>query len=450
MTTESPEHRKENLKRKNGVLLHETSTLHEKSKFQRTEKVEITVGLLKQMKSHQIEAANFVLRLLSQSSDTIDWLNEPSTGAILADDVGTGKTLVGLVVMYSLTRHFNSKGIIVAPSSLIINWKNEMKKWLPINAYNSTLFVQSNSRSDALVYKFIHSSSESIPLLVISYDLFRTFSESFNTMTNLSCLLCDEGHRMKNAGGTKTSSALSHCVAMRRLVLTGTPIQNNPDELYALIQFVSPNYLGSLSDFKARYLKDEEGKKELRIKLSKILLRRSKEEILRRDLPPRVDVIIRCPLNSLEQNMMLETIDAEVGAGKNELSDILPTLMKVRLLCSIPPPKPPSPSIPVENSISSKISAVLQIIESMVQLQRKDKIVIVSNFTMVLDSISQSLKARRLSCFRIDGSVPLEKRARIVVKFNEAENPIGTRQRMRSVWEECGGRDRRSRCLSTA
>lgn len=82
--------------------------------------------------------------------------------------------------------------------------------------------------------------------------MFRSFAAAFNTVSALEVLVCDEGHRLKNAYGTQTSLALSNCCATRRLVLTGTPIQNNLDELYAVVHFTVPGYLGTLKEFQVR------------------------------------------------------------------------------------------------------------------------------------------------------------------------------------------------------
>lgn len=84
--------------------------------------------------------------------------------------------------------------------------------------------------------------------------MFRNYLEAFNTMNNLELLLCDEGHRIKNINGTKTSLALNNCCAMRRVVLTGTPIQNNLEELYTIINFIIPNYFGDIKEFRTNYI----------------------------------------------------------------------------------------------------------------------------------------------------------------------------------------------------
>lgn len=83
--------------------------------------------------------------------------------------------------------------------------------------------------------------------------MFRVYSQALNTMNNWEILICDEGHRIKNVLGTKTTDVLHYSCAMRRLILTGTPIQNNLSELYTVVQFVLPNYLGSYQEFEEEY-----------------------------------------------------------------------------------------------------------------------------------------------------------------------------------------------------
>ena len=107
--------------------------------------------------------------------------------------------------------------------------------------------------NDLVVHEFAKTHATVQPILIIGYEMFRTYAEALNTIPSLEVLVCDEGHRLKNAEGTKTIQALEKCVATRRLVLTGTPIQNNLEELFAVVNFVVPGYLGSLKEFKVNF-----------------------------------------------------------------------------------------------------------------------------------------------------------------------------------------------------
>eukprot|EP01035_Chromulina_nebulosa_P019658 gene19658-25573_t len=132
-------------------------------------------------------------------------------GAILADEMGLGKTLVAISVIWAYIgsiRRFqvgaSPKAIVVCPSSLINNWEKE---------YHTTI----------------------------------------NEIRKVEIIVCDEGHRLKNIGGTKTIAALNHSSADKRLILSGTPIQNDLDELFAIVSFVKPGLLGDKLSFQSNF-----------------------------------------------------------------------------------------------------------------------------------------------------------------------------------------------------
>lgn len=90
-------------------------------------------------------------------------------------------------------------------------------------------------------------------MLVISYDSYRKYAAKINAVGSIGLLVCDEGHRLKNDKGSKTMQALQGCPARRRILLTGTPVQNDLGELYAMANFVRPGALGEVSAFKRIY-----------------------------------------------------------------------------------------------------------------------------------------------------------------------------------------------------
>jgi DNA repair and recombination protein RAD54B len=140
----------------------------------------------------------------------------------------------------------------------------------------------------------------------------------------LDVIICDEGHRLKNVGGTKTIAALSQCRAKKRLLLTGTPIQNDLDELFSVVSFVAPGFLGTLPSFKAQFAApilrgkepdasewdQEEGQRAseaLRDLLSQVMLRRTQAEILRAILPPRTDYVLYCSFTESQRDEYAQT-----------------------------------------------------------------------------------------------------------------------------------------------
>ena len=119
--------------------------------------VEIDSTLLQKMRQHQVEATKFLLdRLMGKQQHLLNGLPaklspEFVTGAILADEMGTGKTLVGISVIWSLCRHGRSKGIIVCPLTLVSNWEAEIKKWLGSTLGRTALFVSNSTGSGVKV-----------------------------------------------------------------------------------------------------------------------------------------------------------------------------------------------------------------------------------------------------------------------------------------------------------
>lgn len=148
--------------------------------------------------------------------------------------------------------------------------------------------------------------------------MFRKHAALLNTVPQLGVLICDEGHRLKNVGGTKTIQALTNCRARRRIVLSGTPVQNDLDELFAVVSFVQPGFFGSLSSFKqdisgpivrgsepdATEHQREQGEaasSRLRELMSSLMLRRTQTDILSKSLPPRTDFVVYCGMTRAQR-----------------------------------------------------------------------------------------------------------------------------------------------------
>lgn len=165
--------------------------------------------------------------------------------------MGLGKTLQCITLLWTLLRQGPeckptiNKAIIVCPSSLVKNWYNEFGKWLGsrVNAYA----VENTSKEDTTrrltQYMASQSQRTGSPVLIISYETFRMYTHILNA-SEVGLLLCDEGHRLKNCEN-QTYSALMGLQTKRRVLMSGTPIQNDLTEYYSLIHFVNPGMLGT-------------------------------------------------------------------------------------------------------------------------------------------------------------------------------------------------------------
>eukprot|EP00930_Biecheleria_cincta_P069306 TRINITY_DN5705_c0_g1_i1.p1 TRINITY_DN5705_c0_g1~~TRINITY_DN5705_c0_g1_i1.p1 ORF type:complete len:1050 (+),score=202.84 TRINITY_DN5705_c0_g1_i1:50-3151(+) len=263
--------------------------------------------LASKLRPHQEEGVKFLFRHL-----------QAGKGCILADSMGLGKTLQALCATWTaLSQPFHRplcrRAAIVCPSSLCGNWAAEAAKWLGQLRVKAAV-VQGGSSAAAVVSTIRGwlGSSSSRPdgrLLIISYDQLRMHASSVSAEVDL--LVCDEGHRLKNASAS-TTKVLSSLKCQKRLLLTGTPLQNNLDEFHCCCSFVQPDLLPPLPAFQLVFKKpidraqdssasaDEVALGNARSaelsRLTGTMLLRRGPEILDSLLPPRTELLLTATL----------------------------------------------------------------------------------------------------------------------------------------------------------
>lgn len=260
---------------------------------------------------------------------------------------------MSLTVIWTLVKESSYKAVIVCPSSLISNWEKEVARWIGDFRCRPSVVRPGQNNKD-LVQAYAYGNS---PILIISYDMFRKFATDLNKISRFNILVCDEGHRLKNTCGTKTMDCLTTCKAKMRLVLTGTPIQNDLDELHSVVSFVAPGFLGSLPTFKTwiagpilrmrdpgcSVVDKEAGQaamKSMRVLMSQILLRRTQADVLRGSLPPRIDVVIQCRLSVRQKEQYEEEVQElfrYVCMEHSEFTVLLFALSSTSLSCLLLP-----------------------------------------------------------------------------------------------------------------
>jgi len=204
--------------------------------------VEVVVDphLSRRLRPHQREGVAFLYRcLMGFGADT-------AGGAILADEMGLGKTLQTISLIWTLLkqgpwggRPVAKRALVLTPSSLMHNWQAEFTKWLGSERI-STFVAESGPR----VLEYLRFPAVS-PVLILSYEMFvRSFEDiSAPGRPKFDLLVCDEGHRLKN-DKIKASTMLTELDIERKIVLTGTPLQNDLKEFFALVNIVHPQALG--------------------------------------------------------------------------------------------------------------------------------------------------------------------------------------------------------------
>lgn len=218
--------------------------------------VVIDPRLAKVLRPHQVEGVKFLYRCVTGLIDT------KANGCIMADEMGLGKTLQCIALMWILLKQSPEPGkstiqkcVIACPSSLVRNWANELVKWLGKDAV-TPFAVDGKASKDELITQLRQWSVASgravvRPVLIVSYETLRlNVGELCNTPIGL--LLCDEGHRLKN-GESQTFEALNGLNVSRRVILSGTPIQNDLSEYFSLLNFANPSLLGTRMEFRKQY-----------------------------------------------------------------------------------------------------------------------------------------------------------------------------------------------------
>lgn len=205
------------------------------------------------LRPHQREGVKFMYECVTGKRI------ENAYGCIMADEMGLGKTLQCITLLWTLLKQgpeakpLIEKAIIVAPSSLVKNWYNEIFKWL--NSRVKPLAIDGGSKAeiDVKLTGFMKTYGRRCanPILIISYETFRLHAHVLH-QDQVGLVLCDEGHRLKNSEN-QTYQALMGLKAKRRVLLSGTPIQNDLLEYFSLVHFVNAGLLGTASEFRKKF-----------------------------------------------------------------------------------------------------------------------------------------------------------------------------------------------------
>ena len=226
--------------------------------------------------------------LRDYQEDGFKWMSKVTAwgaGVCLADDMGLGKTLQTIALL--LEQHKEGASLVVAPASVVPNWRNEINRFAP------TLNVEVlNSAEDRA--KTISEAKEG-DIIIATYAMLSIQQDELQDKEwNVLCL--DEAHTIKNPD-TKMSKAAMKMQAKRKVILTGTPIQNHLSELWNLFQFINPGLLGSAEQFKKKFITpiEEDHNKERQGQLKKLitpfLLRRTKNEVIE-ELPEKNEIFL--------------------------------------------------------------------------------------------------------------------------------------------------------------
>ncbi|KAF2012317.1 hypothetical protein BU24DRAFT_426185 [Aaosphaeria arxii CBS 175.79] len=435
-----------------------------KKKVEERPRVPVVIDprLAKVLRPHQVEGVKFLYRA------TTGLIDDKANGCIMADEMGLGKTLQCITLMWTLLKQSPDAGksaiqkcVIACPSSLVRNWANELVKWLGPDAINPFAIDGKASKEELTqqIRQWSIASGRAVvrPVLIVSYETLRlNVGELANTPIGL--LLCDEGHRLKN-GESQTFTALNGLNVQKRVILSGTPIQNDLSEYFSLLNFANPNYLGTRAEFRKQYEipilrgrdadgTDEDRKKgderlaELLTLVNKFIIRRT-NDILSKYLPVKYEHVVFCNLSPFQKdlyNHFIQSPDIKSllrGKGSQPLKAIgmLKKLCNHPDLLDLPSDLPgcedflPEDYVPKDargrdRDVKAWYSGKMQVLDRMlarIRAETNDKIVLISNYTQTLDIFGNLCRSRGYGCLRLDGTMNVNKRQKLVDKFNDPE-----------------------------
>lgn len=425
--------------------------------------VVIDPKLAKILRPHQREGVKFLYRCTSGLVDA------RAKGCIMADEMGLGKTLQCLTLMWTLLKQGPrgkrtiDKCIVVCPSSLVRNWANEIDKWLGKGALNSLAIDGKSTKGSSIgdaIENWADAQGNSIvsPVLIISYETLRRNVERLNNC-EVGLILADEGHRLKNSDSL-TFNSLNSLNCERRVILSGTPIQNDLSEYFSLLNFANPGLLGNRAEFRKNYeihilrgrdslATDKEREKgdaklkELTELVQKFIIRRT-NDILSKYLPIKYEYVIFCGLSEMQKKLYHHFITSPdiKKLLKGEHSQPLKAIGLLKKLCNHPnlltlpediegsenlipdDYKDDRNSMGRNREIQTWYSGKFQMLERFlykINKETDDKIVVISNYTQTLDLVEKLCRQHKFGSLRLDGTMNINKRQKLVDKFNNPE-----------------------------
>jgi SNF2 family DNA or RNA helicase len=357
--------------------------------------------------------------LRDYQQEGLNWLNflyEFKFGGILADDMGLGKTIQTLTHLSRLKDKgvLNKPSLIVMPTSLIANWKNEVKKFTP---NLSVLSLHGSDRANRF------KEMQNYDLLLTTYPLIIRDKKIFDK-EHFFYIILDEAQKIKNPK-TKNTVAVKELKSQYKLALSGTPIENHLGELWSIFDFVMPGFLDTLSFFKKYYQNPIEKENDfsrqvlLNERVKPFMIRRTKE-LVAHELPSKSE-IIKYTQFAAKQSKLYESIRVTMekkvreaisskGLGSSHIT-ILDALLKLRQVCCDPSLVKIDEALKVQES--AKLELFLDLVEELLSEGRK--ILVFSQFTSMLKIIEEKIIEKEITYSKLTGSTL--KREQVIEKF---------------------------------
>uniref|UniRef100_A0A4W6CQ99 Chromodomain helicase DNA binding protein 3 n=1 Tax=Lates calcarifer TaxID=8187 RepID=A0A4W6CQ99_LATCA len=385
---------------------------------------------------YQLEGLNWLRFSWAQGTDTI-----------LADEMGLGKTIQTIVFLYSLFKEGHTKGpfLVSAPLSTIINWEREFEMWAPdfyvvtytgdkdsraIIRENEFSFDDTAVKGGKKAFKLRREAPIKFHVLLTSYELV-TIDQTALKSIDWACLVVDEAHRLKN-NQSKFFRRLNDYKIDHKLLLTGTPLQNNLEELFHLLNFLTPNRFNNLEGFLEEFadISKEDQIKKLHDLLGPHMLRRLKADVFK-NMPAKTELIVRVELSPMQKKyyklILTKNFEALNSKGGGNQVSLLNIMMDLKKCCNHPYLFPvasmeaqKTPSGAYEGSALTKASGKLLLLQKMLRKLKEQghRVLVFSQMTKMLDLLEDFLDYEGYKYERIDGGITGALRQEAIDRFN--------------------------------
>ncbi|KAM7377244.1 hypothetical protein PAMA_013841 [Pampus argenteus] len=385
---------------------------------------------------YQLEGLNWLRFSWAQGTDTI-----------LADEMGLGKTIQTIVFLYSLFKEGHTKGpfLVSAPLSTIINWEREFEMWAPdfyvvtytgdkdsraIIRENEFSFDDTAVKQGKKAFKLRREAPIKFHVLLTSYELV-TIDQTALKSIDWACLVVDEAHRLKN-NQSKFFRRLNDYKIDHKLLLTGTPLQNNLEELFHLLNFLTPNRFNNLEGFLEEFadISKEDQIKKLHDLLGPHMLRRLKADVFK-NMPAKTELIVRVELSPMQKKyyklILTKNFEALNSKGGGNQVSLLNIMMDLKKCCNHPYLFPvasmeaqKTPSGAYEGSALTRASGKLMLLQKMLRKLKEQghRVLVFSQMTKMLDLLEDFLDSEGYKYERIDGGITGALRQEAIDRFN--------------------------------
>ncbi|KAL7121010.1 hypothetical protein ACP275_02G157300 [Erythranthe tilingii] len=405
-----------------------------------TSDLEITAAL----KPHQVEGVSWLIRRYHLG-----------VNVVLGDEMGLGKTLQAICLLNYLKVCRKSLGpfLVLCPLSVTDGWVSEVANFAPklrLLRYVGEKEHRRKLRQEMHDYVKELSVSSHVPtfpfdVLLTTYDI-AMIDQDFLSQFTWHYTIIDEAQRLKNPSSVLYTVLRERFVMPRKLLMTGTPIQNNLTELWALMHFCMPLIFGTLEQFLSHFKeagdpscqdgeKVKEQFKALKYVLGSLMLRRTKSKLIESgtlQLPPVTEITVMAPLSALQKKVYMSILRKELpklialASGASNAQSLHNIVIQLRKACSHPylfPGIEPEPFEEGEHLVQA--SGKLLILDQLLQKLHDGghRILLFAQMTHTLDILQDFLEMRKYTYERLDGSIRAEERFAAIRSFSQKSVP---------------------------